>query len=156
MTIEDNWLDIIPKLEDETLEQHRITFGAQMQLFGEIDLSKVGYSQQTIPVRSSWFDGGKKQVPVRFTLFRNEEGLLICIDASYLDGDVQKVWYILTHPDHLRQGHGTRISDFVVSQRQQEIGGVFPYEVALRDIPMTPSSAGLTNKYVRAKLDSTP
>ena len=89
-------------------------------------------------------------------MFRNEEGLLICLDASYLDGDVQKVLYLFTHPDYLRQGHGTRISDFVVSQREQEIGGVFPYEVALRDIPMSPASAGFTNKYVKAKLNSTP
>ena len=50
MTMENNWLDITPTLEDETLEQHRVTFGALMQLFGEIDLNEVGYSQQTIPV----------------------------------------------------------------------------------------------------------
>lgn len=155
MPTDNVWSDVTPANDDETIEQHTITWGYQVQAFGEIDLTKVGYSQQSRSVVSTHFGDGQTQVDVRFTLFRNEDGLLISLVASYLEGDVQKAWYLLTHPDHLRQGHATRLADYVIAQREQEIGEDFPYAAAWGDIPMSNASASFVNKYANAKLNIT-
>ena len=155
MPTDDVWLDTIPILEDETLEQHTITFGLQLQEFGEIDLNKVGFSQQTRSVRSTKFNNGQDPVDVRFFLLRNEDGLLICVHAEYLSNGVETSWYILTHPDYLRQGHMTRLAEYVTALREQETGSDFPYEAAWHG-PMSNASASWVNKYVKAKLNSTP
>ena len=155
MPTNNSWSDVIPTDDDETLEQHTETWGYQMQAFGEIDLTKVGFSHQTRSVVATKFNNGQDQVDVRFFLLRNEDGLLICIHAAYLSNGVETSWYILTHPDHLRQGHMTRLAEYVTALREQETGSDFPYVEAWHG-PMTNACASWVNKYVNAKLNSTP
>lgn len=149
MPTENNWIDIIAMLTDEPVD----TWNSFEGILHAVDLEAIGYSQQTRPVRASIFNEGKDDVDVRFSLFRNAEGVLICFVASYIVDGIQKPWLFMTHPDHQRQGHGTRLADYITNQRAEEISDAFPFAQAWGDVTMTAASASFANKYANSKLD---
>jgi len=150
MATNETWTDIIPVVSEELVTT---LWDDMIGLFGEIDLNNKGYSQQIKNVRSKKWSDAETSKSVRYTLFRDENGYLICLHASYLDEEgVQRPWFIITHPEHQRQGHATKLADFVINQREAEIGTNFPYQNAWGDIEMTPASTGFANKYAKSKL----
>lgn len=152
MTANEAWSDIVPSVGEELITT---LWDDMVNLFGEIDINNKGYSQQIKEVRSSKWGNSQTTKSVRYTLFRDENGYLICLHAGYLDeSGVQRPWFIVTHPNHQRQGHATRLADFIVSQREEEIGENFPYQDAWANIEMTPASSGFANKYAKSKLAS--
>ena len=150
------WSDLTPFDDDEPIEVHEENWAVQEQVFGKIDLSKVGYSQQIRTVRSEKFDAGQTDTEAKFSMFRDDEGQLICIHASHIQDGVQKPWFTLTHPGHLRQGHATRLADYIIALREEETGEPFPYADAWGDVPMRNAMASFSNKYANNKLNNTP
>ena len=152
MTTNDAWSDIAPIVSEELVTT---LWDDMVNLFGEIDLNNKGYSQRIKEVRSPKWGNSETIKPVRYTLFRDDNGYLICLHAGYVDeNDVQRPWFIITHPNYQRQGYATRLADFIISQREEEIGQGFPYQDAWTNIEMTPASAGFANKYAKSKLIS--
>jgi GNAT superfamily N-acetyltransferase len=152
MTINDAWSDIAPIVSEELVAT---LWDDVVNLFGEVDLSNKGYSQRIKQVRSPKWGNSETIKPVRYTLFRDDNGYLICVHAGYVDeSGVQHPWFIVTHPNYQRQGYATRLADFVISQREEEIKKDFPYQDAWVNIEMTPASAGFANKYAKSKLTS--
>jgi hypothetical protein len=152
MTTNDAWSDIVPLVSEELVAT---LWDDMVNLFGEIDPNNKGYSQRAKEVRSPKWGNSETIKPVRFTLFRDDNGYLICLHAGYADETgVQRPWFIITHPNYQRQGYATRLADFIISQREEEIGQGFPYQDAWTNIEMTPASAGFANKYAKSKLIS--
>ena len=148
MPTENNWTDIIATLNDEPVD----TWNSFESALHAVDLEASGYSQQTRPIKAFVFNEGNDDVDMRFSLFRDAEGVLICFCASYIVDGVQKPWILMTHPDHQRQGHGTRLAEYITNQRAEEISDVFPFAQAWGDVTMTASSASFANKYANSKL----
>jgi GNAT superfamily N-acetyltransferase len=148
MPTENSWSDVVPVLDDEPVE----SWNTFKTVFGEIDLTAIGYSQQPRTIRAAVFNEGKDEINMRFSLFRNDEGVLICVHASYIVDGIQKPYLLLTHPDYQRQGYGTRLAEYVVNQRSEEISDAFPYAQAWGDVTMTSASASFANKFAKSKL----
>ncbi len=152
MSTNEIWSDIIPTVSEDLVAT---LWDDMVSLFGEVDLNNKGYSQQIKEVRSKKWNNAEVPKSVRYTLFRDDNGYLICLHASYLDEEgVQRPWFIITHPEHQRQGHATRLADFVTAQRAEEISGNFPYRDAWTNIEMTPASSAFANKYAKLKLEN--
>lgn len=152
MTTNDAWSDIAPIVSEELVET---LWDDMVNIFDEIDLNDKGYSQRIKEVRSPKWGNSETIKSVRYTLFRDDNGYLICLHAGYVDETgVQRPWFIVTHPNYQRQGYATRLADFITSQREEEIGQGFPYQDAWTNIEMTPASAGFANKYAKSKLIS--
>ena len=149
MPTENTWSDVIATLNDEPVA----TWNALEAALGAVDLEAKGYSQQTRLVRAFVFNEGKDEINMRFSLFRNDEGVLICFHASYIVDGLQKPWLFMTNPDYQRQGHGTRLAEYIINQRSEEISDAFPYAQAWGDVTMTASSASFANKYANSKLE---
>jgi len=150
MTTNEAWSDIVPVVNEELVTT---LWNDMVNLFGEIDVNNKGYSQQTKETRSSKWGSPETIKPVRYTLFRDDNGYLICLHAGYIDETgVQHPWFIITHPNYQRQGYATRLADFITSQREEEINKSFPYKDAWGNIEMTPASAAFANKYAKSKL----
>lgn len=148
MSTENSWTDIISVLDDEPIE----SWNTFKTILGEVDFTAIGYSQQTRIVRAVVFNEGKDEINMRFSLFRNDEGVLICFHASYIVDGLQKPWLLMTNPDYQRQGHGTRLAEYIINQRSEEISDAFPYAQAWGDVTMTAASASFANKFAKSKL----
>lgn len=148
MPTENNWTDIIGTLDDEPVD----TWNSLEQALGAIDLEAIGYSYKTTPIKSVAFNEGNDYVNMRFYMFRDDEGALICFCASYIVDGLQKPWLIMTHPDYQRQGYGTRLADYITNHRAEETASSFQYTQAWGDVTMTASSASFANKYAKSKL----
>lgn len=149
MPTENNWTDITATLNDEPVE----TWNSLEAALGAVDLEAKGYSNKTTPIRSFVFNEGKDDVNMRFYMFRDDAGALICFCASYIVDGLQKPWLLMTHPDYQRQGYGTRLTDYITNHRAEETAGSFQYAQAWGDVAMTASSAAFANKYANSKLD---
>lgn len=143
-----SWQDLTSSIE---LSQETV-FGewfAFEQKFGE--KGEPGFTEQTIPVKSPGIFGHNYQVDVRFTLFRAEDGSLLCVHGCYIDQmdqNTQKPFIFHVHPDHQRQGVGTAVANYVIQRYEMENNKNFNYEKSWRNIQYTDPSANFANKYV--------
>lgn len=88
VTTENNtWENVSPSIE-QTQENFFSEWAGIERKFGEF--GAPGYSEQTITVRNfAAIFGHSDPVDVRFTLYRGEDGLLLCIHGCYLENGIQ-------------------------------------------------------------------
>jgi GNAT superfamily N-acetyltransferase len=78
-------------------------------------------------------------------LYRNEEGLLLCVYVYYIHNNQPKPWMLDVHPDYQRQG----VATMVVNESLVDFGGNYDFENQLRDLDITISSANFANKFIK-------
>jgi len=113
--------------------------------FGEF--GQPGYSETMLTHRGGMFGAGN-QVNVRYTLFRDESGKLLCVHGYYMEDGIHKGLTLKTHPDHQRQGLGTMMLTYVRDRHERETGETFTYNESLQGATMTGPVANLINKTI--------
>jgi hypothetical protein len=143
-----SWNNVSPSIEQTQESFFGEWFGLE-QKFGEF--GSPGFSEQTLPARFPGIFGHNNTVNVRFTLFRGDDGQLLCVHGCYIDeydNNLQKPFIWNVHPDHQRQGIGTMMANFIRARYIRENGTEFTFEQSLRDVTYTLPSANFTNKFV--------
>lgn len=121
------------------------------QKFGEF--GTPGFSEQTLPARFPGIFGHNNTVNVRFTLYRGEDGLLLCVHGCYIEDGIQKPFIFNVHPDHQRQGIGTMVANYIITRFEEEKNSEFNYEDSWRNVTYTEPSANFVNKYAKWAYD---
>lgn len=154
MTSENNtWENVSPSIE-QTQENFFSEWAGIERKFGEF--GAPGYSEQTITVRNfAAIFGHSDPVDVRFTLYRGEDGLLLCIHGCYLENGIQKPFIYNVHPDYQRQGIGTMVANYIIARYEQEFGKPFSYTDSWQNVTYTLPSANFANKYATNALSQT-
>lgn len=154
VTSENNtWENVSPSIE-QTQENFFSEWAGIERKFGEF--GAPGYSEQTITVRNfAAIFGHSDPVDVRFTLYRGEDGLLLCIHGCYLENGIQKPFVYSVHPDHQRQGIGTTVAQYIIARYEQEFGKPFSYTDSWQNVTYTLPSANFVNKYTANVLSQT-
>ena len=145
MPTENNWIDRIGTLDDEPIE----TWNFFETALGAVDLEAKGYSNKTTSVKSTNLYEGKVDVDMRFYMFRDDAGALICFCGSHIVDGVYTPWVFATHRDHRRQGHAKRLGEYATAFRAEELGGPFPYVQAWGTVPVTDSQAAFVNNFMQ-------
>ena len=148
MTTENStWENVSPSIE-QTQENFFSEWAGIEGKFGEV--GPTGYSEQTITVRNfAAIFGHNDPVDVRFTSYRNEDGVLLCIHGCYLEDGIQKPFVYNVHPDHQRQGIGTMVAKHIIARYEQEFGKPFSYTDSWQNVTYTLPSANFVNKYIQ-------
>ena len=144
-----SWNDVSPSIE-QTQENFFGEWASFERKFGEF--GSPGFTEQMFPARFPGIFGHNNTVNVRFTLFRGDDGQLLCVHGCYIDeydNNLQKPFIWSVHPDHQRQGLGTMMADFVAARYKRENGTEFTFEQSLRNVTYTLPSANFANKYVK-------
>lgn len=115
------------------------------QLFGEF--GQPGYSEKIITGSGGIFGDGN-QVDVRYTLWRNESGKLLCVHGYYIKDGIHIGITFKVHPDHQRQGIGTKMLLHVRDRHERETGETFTYNESLQGATMTAPVAAVINKII--------
>ena len=147
------WQDLSSNLE-RSEESFFNTWNHFETKFGEFGTS--GFSDRTDKARFPTIFGHNNEIDVRVTLYRGEDGKLLCVAATYLDErtNIQKPFIFDVHPDHQRQGIGTMVVDYILQQIENEYGTDFDYSKSWENIHLTEPSANFANKYVQKFNDS--
>jgi len=137
------WDDIVPSAgEDITHVWNRLK-----PKFGH---GPAGFSESTSLVVSSSVFGHSDSVPVRWTVYRSEDGEVLGIHACYKNAAGQQLPMLLVvSPGHRRKGIGTLMFNFVRGRFLDENGVDGDAEIAFRNTPMNTAAAGMVNKLVR-------
>ena len=147
------WENVSPSIE-QTQENFFSEWSGIERKFGEF--GAPGYSEQTITVRNfAAIFGHSDPVDVRFTLYRGEDGLLLCIHGCYLENGIQKPFIYNVHPDQQRQGIGTTVAQYIIARYEQEFGKPFSYTDSWQSVTYTLPSANFANKYATNALSQT-
>lgn len=117
------------------------------QKFGEF--GNPGFSEQILPGRFPGIIGHNNEVNIRFTLYRGEDGQLLCVHGCYIEDGIQKPFIFHVHPDCQRQGIGTTVANYIISRFEQENNSEFTYEQSWRNVVYTQPSANFANKYAK-------
>ena len=115
------------------------------QLFGEF--GQPGYSEKIITGSGGFFGDGNR-VDVRYTLWRNESGKLLCVHGYYMKDGIHIGITFKVHPDHQRQGIGTKMLLHVRDRHERETGETFTYNESLQGATMTAPVAAVINKVI--------
>jgi GNAT superfamily N-acetyltransferase len=76
-----------------------------------------GFTQVTSPVKAPHIFKKDSSVDVIFTLYRNEEGLLLGVHGFYYDeSNIRHPLMITVHPEHRGKGIGTQIALYLEQQ----------------------------------------
>lgn len=143
-----SWENLVPNLE-QTQESFFSTWAFFEGRFGEF--GTPGFSKQTLPVRYPSIFGHNDEVNVKFTLYRGEEGQLLCVSGRYFNeaNNIEKPFYLGVHPDYQRQGIATMVADYVIAEIEEENQTKLDYKKSWQNIDLTLASANFANKYVR-------
>lgn len=148
-----SWQNVSPTIE-QTQENFFSEWAGIENRFGEF--GQPGFSEQVKTVHNfPQIFGHSNPVDVRFTLFRGEDGLLLCIHGCYIEDGIQKPFIFNVHPDHQRQGIGTMVADYIIARYQAENGRPFAYKESWGEVTYTLPSANFANKYATNALTTT-
>lgn len=147
------WENVSPTIE-QTQENFFSEWVGIEKKFGEF--GEPGFSEQTITVRNfAGIFGHNDPVDVRFTLYRGDDGLLLCIHGCYIENGTQKPFVFNVHPDHQRQGIGTIMANFIIARFEEENSKPFTYNDSWHGVTYTLPSANFANKYATNALSKT-
>jgi|688.fasta_scaffold153279_4 GNAT superfamily N-acetyltransferase len=143
-----SWQDLLPTFE-RTEESFFNTWDFFEGKFGEF--GTPGFSEQILPARFPHIFGHNDELNVKVTLYRGEDGQLLCVVARYFneENNIEKPFIFDVHPDYQRQGIGTKVADYVFEQIKDEAGEDFDYPKSWENIDLTLASANFANKYVK-------
>lgn len=143
-----SWQDLLPTFE-RTEESFFTTWSFFEGKFGEF--GTPGFSEQILPARFPHIFGHNNEINVKTTLYRGEDGQLLCVVARYLneENNIEKPFIFDVHPDYQRQGIGTKVADYILGQIENEHGADFDYPTSWANIDITLASANFANKYVK-------
>jgi hypothetical protein len=117
---DDFWENLNPTFE-QTEERYFETWVKFEERFGEF--GTPGFSEQTAPVKSPGLFGHDNYQDVRYTFYRGEQGELLFISGRYYDeSDIRHPFVYMSHPDHQRQGLGTKMALYLEEQFIAEEG----------------------------------
>jgi len=112
-------------------------------------LGNPGFSETTISMRSPDHFGHINPVNVRWTLYRSEEGELLCAHGNYVDDEgYQKPFILIVNPQHQRKGIGTKMTDFLRERFMNEYGHDMDADITFGNVKATQVGASFINKYV--------
>ena len=142
------WENLVPNLE-QTQESFFNTWAFFEGKFNEF--GTPGFSTEIHPARYPSIFGHNDEVYVNYTLYRGEEGQLLCVFGRYFDevNNIEKPFYLGVHPDYQRQGIATMVANYVIAEIEEETQTKFDYKKSWQNIDLTLASANFANKYVR-------
>jgi len=145
---DESWQDLLPTLE-RTEESFFTTWSFFEGKFGEF--GTPGFSKEVHPARFPHIFGHNNEINVDTFLYRGEDGKLLCVVAIYFNEEqnIYKPFIFDVHPDHQRQGIGTKVADYILEQLENEEGVDFDYTTSWSDTTVTLASANFANKYVK-------
>ena len=147
------WVDVSPTIE-QTQEGFFSEWIGMERRFGEF--GEPGFSDRTMTVSNfPGTFGHSNAVDVRFTFFRGEDGMLLCVYGSYIENGFEKAFFLNVHPDHQRQGIGTMMADHVAARYEAENGIPLVYKESWGQATYTLPSANFVNKYVTNAISTT-
>jgi GNAT superfamily N-acetyltransferase len=114
------------------------------------EFGEPGFTQTIHPMTAPHMTGVEGQVSAKWTFYRGDDGSLLGVHACHIVNGEQKPIFLMVHPDHQRQGIGTMIADYVITQYETERGKKFPYNEIWGTLPAdfyTAPSANFVNKY---------
>jgi len=140
-----SWQDLLPTIE-RTEESFFTTWSFFEAKFGEF--GTPGFSKQILPARFPHIFGHNNEINVETFLYRGEDGQLLCVVARYFNEEqnIYKPFIFDVHPDHQRQGIGTKVADYILENEEVED---FDYTKSWSDTTVTLASANFANKYVK-------
>jgi GNAT superfamily N-acetyltransferase len=141
------WEDVSPNMEFDH-------FGDWINLenFLKEYKQEEQFTQNTFNMMHPEIIPGEK-VPVTFTSYRGDDGQLLGVHAFFTNKDgVRKPFVLVVHPDHQRQGIGTKIADFIINQYEETHKTEFDYKSIWGDVRTTESAAMFVNKRARQDL----
>lgn len=120
--------------------------------FGEFGVP--GFTEQILPARFPHIFGHNNEINVNITLYRGEQGELLCVVGYYFDerDQIEKPFIFDVHPDHQRQGIGTHVAKHVIAELEIKTGKKLDYEKSWKNIDLTLPSANFGNKYIKNNL----
>lgn len=139
------WENLTPSIEPNFFEDWLVL----ENLLGEF--GEPGFADVTKNIRWPSINSDSP-IPVVFTCYRGEDGLLLGISANYMMDGVSKPFYFGVHPDHQRKGIGTLLADHFVNQFKETHGKEFTYKESWGDAETSESAANWANKYVKEKI----
>ena len=97
-----------------------------------------------------------KSAHIRWTLYRGEDGKLLGFYGCYINKDnVEQAFDITVHPDHQRQGIGTKIAKYNIERYERETGEKVDF---VKSVPATnlatESGVEFANKLVQNIYDA--
>jgi GNAT superfamily N-acetyltransferase len=116
------------------------------------EFGEPGFTQMTLPMTAPHMTGVEGAVDSHWTFYRGDDGALLGVHARHIVDGVFKPIFIMVHPDHQRQGIGTKIADYITSKHLEETGTQFPYNEVWGALPadfITVPTANFVNKYAR-------
>lgn len=130
---DDFWINLSPTYE-QTEENYFENWDKFERKFGE--LGTPGFTEQTHSAKSTLF-GHNNNVDIRYTLYRNEEGKLLFISGRYYDeSNIRHPFVYMVHPDHQRQGLGTKMAVYLEEQFIAEEGHKYGFtETEFTEMP---------------------
>ena len=145
-----SWEYLLPTLE-RTEESFFSTWSFFEGKFGEF--GTPGFSKELHPARFPHIFGHNNEIDVDVFLYRGEDGKLLCVVARYFNEEqnIYKPFIFDVHPDHQRQGIGTKVADYILENEEAED---FDYTKSWSDTNVTLPSANFANKYVQKFTDS--
>lgn len=94
---------------------------------------------------------GLVDVAMKTTLYRNDDGELLCCYTRYqIDGQTKPYW-MYVHPDHQRKGIATLVFNHALSL-DPDGGSNFNFVAAAEGAQTTEAMANFTNKFVNNHL----
>ena len=97
-----------------------------------------------------------KSANIRWTLYRGDDGNLLGFYGCYINKDgVEQAFDITVHPDHQRQGIGTKIAKYNIERYERETGLKVDYEQSVPSTNLaTESGVQFANKLVQNVYDA--
>ncbi len=120
------------------------------------EFGEPGFTQATHPMNFPKLTGVDGFVQAQWTFYRGEDGALLGVHARHIVDGAFKPIFIMVHPDHQRQGIGTKIADYITSKHLEETGTQFPYTETWGSLPadfITLPTANFVNKYAKNALN---
>lgn len=140
------WENLLPNIETDYFSD----WLALENLLGEF--GEPGFENITRTMKWPTIEGGSP-LPLVFTCYRGDDGLLLGVFANYMLDGLSKPFVFAVHPDHQRQGIGTLLADHVVNEFKETHGKEFTYKESWGDANTTESAANWANKYVPSALE---
>jgi GNAT superfamily N-acetyltransferase len=104
------WTDLTATF-DQTEEMFFEGWDAFEGRFGEY--GTPGFTELVAPAKSNMF-GHNEYQDVHYIFYRAEDGKLLFISGAYYDqSDIRHPFIFMAHPDHRRQGLGTKMALYI-------------------------------------------
>lgn len=116
------------------------------------EFGEPGFAQITHSFTSPPLTGVEGAVDATWSFSRGDDGALLAVYVHHMVSGVHTPIFFVTHPDHQRQGIGTRLIDYVFAKHKEEHGTEINYEESYATMAPsfhTTANANFTNKYIK-------